>query len=73
MTKDEAEREALRRWRKLPIRDRQEFDQAVGFADTIEQELDFRTMANPRKLIAAWLIRDIVRTRDMASELKQAS
>ncbi|HWA19951.1 MAG TPA: hypothetical protein VG757_13235 [Devosia sp.] len=73
MTKDEAEREAIRRWRKLPVMERQEFEQAFGFAAQVEREFDFRTMGNKTKVIAAWLIRDIVKTREIAGELKKAS
>jgi hypothetical protein len=68
MTKDEAEREAIRRWRKLPVMDRQEFEQAFGFAALVEKEIDFRTMGNKIKVIAAWLIRDIIKTREFAGE-----
>ena len=73
MTKEEAEREAIRRWRTLPIMQRQEFEQAHGFAAQVEAEFDFRTMGNKRKVIAAWLVRDIVKTQQIASELKKAS
>jgi len=62
VTKDEAYEEALRRWRELPETDRQEFGQAQVFAAGLADELDFRTMGNERKVIAAWLVRDIVQT-----------
>jgi hypothetical protein len=63
MTKQEAEREALARWHRLPVQDRQDFRQAFKFAERVENDFDFRTMADKRKMIACWLIRDLERTR----------
>lgn len=59
MTKDEAYAEALRRWHELPAAERQDFAQAQVFAASLAEELDFRTMGNVRKVIAAWLLRDL--------------
>ena len=59
MTKDEAKVEALRRWRALPEAERRTHDQAQVFAAGLAEELDFRTMGNERKVIAAWLVRDL--------------
>lgn len=59
MTKDEARQEALRRWRALPGAERTTIDQAQVFAAGLAEELDFRTMGNERKVIAAWLVREI--------------
>ena len=59
MTKDEAHAEAIRRWRELPIQERQTIEHANVFAASLADELDFRTMGNERKVIAAWLVRDI--------------
>ena len=59
MTKDEARQEALRRWRALPEAERTTIDQAQVFAAGLAEELDFRTMGNERKVIAAWLVREI--------------
>ena len=59
MTKDEARQEALRRWRALPEEQRRTIDQAQIFAAGLAEQLDFRTMGNERKVIAAWLVRDI--------------
>lgn len=64
MTKDEARLEALRRWRALPEDDRRTVDQAQVFAAGLAEELDFRTMGNERKVIAAWLVRDIEGSSD---------
>lgn len=59
LTKDEAHKEAIRRWRDLPVMDRQTYTQAQVFAASLAEEIDFRTMGNERKVIAAWLIRDM--------------
>lgn len=48
---------------------RQSFDQADEFAATLEPEIEFRTMGNARRVIAAWLIRDIVKTKTLAETL----
>ncbi len=63
MTKDEAYEEAVRRWRELPAAERRDFDQAQVFAASLAEELDFRTMGNERKVIAAWLVRDLAASR----------
>jgi hypothetical protein len=60
LTKDEAYKEAIRRWRELPVMERQTYTQAQVFAASLADELDFRTMGNERKVIAAWLVRDII-------------
>ena len=69
MTKDEAYKEAIRRWRALPLMERQTYDQAQLFAATLADQLDFRTMGNERKVIAAWLVRDIDRTHEAAEKI----
>ena len=66
LTKDEAKQEALRRWRALPEEERRTHDQAQVFAAGLADELDFRTMGNERKVIEAWLVRDL-------EQLKQAA
>ena len=66
MTKDEAFHEALRRWHLLPEEDRQTITQAQVFAAGLADELDFRTMGNERKVIEAWLVRDLAQTRQAA-------
>ncbi len=62
MTKDEARQEALRRWHELPAAQRATQEQAQIFAASLADDLDFRTMGNERKVIAAWLVRDIEAT-----------
>ena len=59
MTKQAAREEALKRWRALPADQRRNLDQAKIFAAALAEELDFRSMANTRKLIFAWLARDV--------------
>lgn len=66
LTKDEAFQESLRRWRSLPEEDRKTISQAQVFAADLAAELDFRTMGNERKVIEAWLVRDLEQTREAA-------
>jgi hypothetical protein len=58
LTKDEAREETLRRWRALPAEDRETGAQMQVIAAALAEELDFRTMANSRKLIVSWLLRE---------------
>ena len=64
MTKEEAFRQAIERWHALPAAERQTHTHAEVFAAALADELDFRTMGNSRKVIAAWLIRDLESERD---------
>jgi hypothetical protein len=66
LTKDEAFREALRRWHDLPEEERQTITQAQVFAAGLADLLDFRTMGNERKVIEAWLVRDLQQSREAA-------
>jgi hypothetical protein len=66
LTKDEAHDEALKRWHKLPEDERQTHTDAKVFAAGLAEVLDFRTMANERKIIEAWLIRDLEASRRAA-------
>ena len=59
MTKDEARDEVLRRWHDLPAEDRNSIQDAQVWAAAYAEELDFRTMGNARKVIAAWLVQDL--------------
>lgn len=69
MTKDQAHREVIRLWRKLPIMERQKFEQAEKFAALIEAEIDFPTLGDKRAMIAAWLDQDILKTKEIASRI----
>ena len=66
MTKQEAFDEALRRWHGLPEEDRKTISQAQVFAAGLAAELDFRTMGNARKVIEAWLVRDLEQAKQAA-------
>ena len=66
LTKDEAFNEALRRWHELPEQERQTITQAQVFAAGLADELDFRTMGNERKVIEAWLVRDLEQAKQAA-------
>jgi hypothetical protein len=68
LTKDEAQQESLRRWRELPEDERQTHTDAKVFAAGLAEVLDFRTMANERKIIEAWLIRELEDGRQQAAE-----
>ncbi len=59
LTKAAARDEALRRWQALPETERQTLEHAGVLAAALAEELRFRTMANSRKLIFAWLARDL--------------
>lgn len=66
LTKDEAHEEALRRWHDLPEGERQTYTDAQVFAAGLAELLDFRTMGNERKVIEAWLVRDLQHTQRAA-------
>ena len=72
LTKDEAQQEAVRRWHELPPTERQTHVQAQVFAASLADDLDFRTMGNERKVIAAWLVREIEQTDDDEPEPLEA-
>lgn len=69
VTKDEAHKQAIKRWRELPLMERQTHTQAQVFAASLADELDFRTMGNERKVIEAWLVHDIEKTKNATAEL----
>lgn len=60
LTKEEARREALRRWHALPPSRRQTYEDAAAFAGSPEGRIEFQTVADPQKIVTAWLIRDLV-------------
>ncbi len=49
----------MRRWRELPIMNRQTYEQAGEFAEILAAALDFHTMGNRQRIIKAWLVRDV--------------
>jgi len=58
MTKDEAQAEALRSWRELPVSNQQS-ENAAEFAKVLLPALEFQTLGDREKIIAAWLVRDV--------------
>ena len=64
LSKDEAEREAIRRWYQLPPHERLTYEDAEAYSWRLADDLEVRTITDRRKLIAAWLIRELVRARD---------
>ena len=58
MTKDEAHREAIRRWHELPLSNNQ-IEMAIEFAKVLIPQLEFHTLGDREKIIRAWLIRDV--------------
>jgi hypothetical protein len=69
MTKDEAQREAMRRWRELPIMNRQTHKQARDFSEVLAPALPFHTMGSRQRIIEAWLVRDIEERDSVAQDL----
>jgi len=68
LSKDEAEREAIRRFRLLPAHQRQQYEDCEAYALRLEHELEFPSFMTKRRLIAAWLIRDFAKHRDEYDE-----
>jgi hypothetical protein len=66
LTKDQAQLEAIRRWRELPTSN-QTTDVAIEFAKVLLPALEFETLGDRQKIITAWLIRD-VQTRQQSAE-----
>jgi hypothetical protein len=65
MTKQEAELEAVRRWYLLPEHQRETYEQAEAYALRLDYELDFHTVTDRRRLIAAWLIREVTTVKNL--------
>lgn len=67
MTKAEGEAEAVRRWRMLPLHDRATCEDAEAYAVRLNLELDFPTVTDRKRLIAAWLMRDMFKLREQTA------
>ena len=65
MTKQEAEQEAVRRWYLLPDHLRETYEQAEAYAVRLDYELEFQTVTERRRLIAAWLIREVTKVNTL--------
>jgi hypothetical protein len=72
MTKDEAERAAVRRWRALPADLRETADQAEAYAAVLVHDLEFPSVTGRERLIGAWLIRDFFAQKRAERILKPA-
>ena len=73
MTKQEAEQEAIRRWNLLPEHQRETYEQAEAYALRLDLELVFPSIMAPRRLIAAWLIREVTAKRQFERESRIAA
>jgi hypothetical protein len=72
MTKEDGQREAIRRWLLLPEHMRQSYEDAEAFARRLVLELDFPTVTSRERLIAAWLMRELFRMRQLEAEVAAA-
>lgn len=59
MTKEEARREVVRRWRALPQDHPQTHESLSQFARAIAQEISFDTLGDRVRIIEAWLVKDV--------------
>ena len=73
MTKQEAEQEVIRRWYLLPEHLRESYEQAESYALRLDDELDFHTVTERRRLIAAWLIREVSSAKRLEREARMAA
>jgi hypothetical protein len=64
MDKAAAEKEAIRLWRALPVKERMSLRQAVAFAKTIAPELEFETLGNRARIVEGWIAHDFMRTAE---------
>ena len=63
LSKEQAEREAIRRWYMLPPFHRQTCEDAESFAVRLDLDPQFQAATNRQRLIAAWLIRELFRAQ----------
>ena len=59
MDQQAAKAEVLKRWRALPIAKRRGFREALAFGEELGREIEFESLGDRRKMITAWLIRDL--------------
>jgi hypothetical protein len=71
LNREDAQREAIRRWSLLPAYSRQTCEDAEAYATRLATDLEFYTVTSRQRLIAAWLIRELFRTE--AEEKRQAA
>jgi regulator of sirC expression with transglutaminase-like and TPR domain len=66
MKREDAKREIVAKWRKLPKEQRQTDEQAARFALAIKDEYNFRGgTSDPYQTIKAWLQRDASERRGL--------
>ena len=63
MTKAEAEQEVIRRFNLLAEHDRDSYEQADAYAVQLAEDIQFESFMDRKRIIAAWLIREISRRR----------
>lgn len=77
LSRQDAERESIRRWLQLPPHNRRTCEDAEAYAARLAVDLDFFTVTSRQRLIAAWLIRELFRTeaenRLLAAEVPGAA
>ncbi|HZY68710.1 MAG TPA: hypothetical protein VFE52_08990 [Devosia sp.] len=59
MKKTEAQAETVRRWRELPLMERQTLEQATAFAQSLHGTIEFETLGNKRKILEAWIVKEL--------------
>lgn len=62
-SREDAEREAVRRWSMLPAHSRQTCEDAEAYAAHLLVDLEFYSVTGRQRLIGAWLIRELFRTQ----------
>ena len=72
ISKQDAERETIRRWYALPANLRQTYEDAEIFATRLDLEFDFYTVTSKQRLIEAWLIRELNRRVDPSDDAQAA-
>jgi len=72
VTKQEAEAEIIRRWYELPADMRQTPDDAEAFAAHIAHQFDFHSVLDKEKLLGAWLMRELFRSREAQNAAEAA-
>jgi hypothetical protein len=59
VTKDEAKKEVIHRWRSLPVMKRRTHQQAEAFVVELARTISFHTMGSREEVMFAWLVEDI--------------
>ena len=59
VTKDEAKKEVIHRWRSLPVMERRAHQQAEAFVTELSRTISFHTMGSCERVMFAWLVEDI--------------